>query len=161
MALEIKFRSMNYIAVVTICKSFELTTAGLVVVFKTRAIYVLKVNKTFWFLLVLVVNLHSTQQDCGYLLKMGRMDEEKAIFERTANFKWLQEVGSTALKIFKNYTLIMSNSSNNIRISSVWRYCLCCFFWANSTSCYGEFFVVLKHLKNLILNILKKKMIIR
>ena len=47
MALEIKFRSMNYIAVVTICKSFELTMAGLVVVFKTKAIYVLKVNKTF------------------------------------------------------------------------------------------------------------------
>ena len=46
--------------------------------------------------------LHSTQQYivfqryyqsyCDYLLKMGRMDEEQAVFEQLAKFKRLQEV---------------------------------------------------------------------
>ena len=59
---------------------------------------------------------HCYQTYYDYLLKMGQMDKEKAVFEQLtlSNFK---QWSSTALKTFNNYTLIMSNNSGNIRIS--------------------------------------------
>ena len=47
---------------------------------------------------------------------MGHMDKEQAVFEQLSlsDFKmW----SSIALKAFNNYTIIMTNKSNNIRIS--------------------------------------------
>ena len=58
---------------------------------------------------------------------MGRMDEEQAIFEQLtlSNFKkW----SSTALKTFNNYTKIMTNITDKIRISRVWYFYLRCLF---------------------------------
>ena len=77
-------------------------------------------------MLFLLSILHSTQQNiifqhyyqshCDYLLKMGRIDKEQAIFEQLtlSDFKkW----SSTALKTFNNYAIIMTNSGGKIRIS--------------------------------------------
>ena len=47
------------------------------------------------------------------------MDKERAVFEQLtlSNFKkW----SSTALKGFTNYTIIMANNSDKMRISYVW-----------------------------------------
>ena len=47
---------------------------------------------------------------------MGCMDKEQAVFEQLtlSNFKkW----SSTALKTFNNYTIIMTNNSDKIKIS--------------------------------------------
>ena len=74
-------------------------------------------------MLGLLLILHSTQQNiifqhyyqryCDYLLKMGRMDKEQAVFEQfiLSDFKkW----SSTRLEIFNNYTIIMINNSYKI-----------------------------------------------
>ena len=94
-----------------------------------------KVNKTFWIQVLLVI-LHSTQQNiifqhyyqsyCDYLSKMGRMDEEQAVFEQLtlSDFK---KCSSTALRTFNNSTIIMTNKSGKIRI--VCCFCICRFLW--------------------------------
>ena len=49
---------------------------------------------------------------------MGRIDKEQAVFEQLtlSDFKkW----SSTALKTFNNYTIIMTNSSDKIRMSCI------------------------------------------
>ena len=109
---------------------------------------------------------HYYQSYRNYLLSLGRMNEEQAVFELLilSDFKkW----SSTALKALNNYTIIMTNNTNNsdkIRLSWVW--CLWVFsvayFWVNSTGCSGEFLIVFKHfqnLQNLVLNIWRKNCI--
>ena len=77
-------------------------------------------------MLFLLQILHSTQQNiifqhyyqshCDYLLKIGRIDKEQAVFEQLtlSDFKkW----SFTALKTFNNYTIIKTNNSYKIRIS--------------------------------------------
>ena len=109
---------------------------------------------------------HYYQSYHNYLLSLGRMDGEQAVFELLiiSDFKkW----SSTALKTLNNYTIIMTSNTNNsdkIRLSWVW--CLWVFsvayFWVNSTGCSGEFLIVFKHfqnLQNLVLNIWRKNCI--
>ena len=52
---------------------------------------------------------------CDYLLKMGRMDKERAVFEQLALSEF-KKLSSTALKIFNNYTVILTSNSDKIRI---------------------------------------------
>ena len=91
---------------------------------------------------------------------MVPIDEEQAVFEQlTLNDfkKW----NPTALNTFNNSTIIMTNKSDKIRMSWVWCFYLCCFFWVNVAGCSGEFRVVFKNfqnLVNLIFNILKEKL---
>ena len=68
----------------------------------------------------------------------------------------------TLLKTFNNYTIIMANNSDKIRI-----FCECggfvsvAYFTVNSAGYSDEFHVAFKHsenLENLILNILKEKL---
>ena len=62
---------------------------------------------------------HYYQSYHNYLLSLGRMDGEQAVFELLiiSDFKkW----SSTALKTLNNYTIIMTNNTNNsdkIRLS--------------------------------------------
>ena len=106
-------------------EKFRAKQAGLVVVFKAKAVDAgLEVSETF-LILVLHLILHASQQNIifqhyyqsysDYLLKMGRTDKEQAVFEQltlTAFKKW----SSTALKTFSNYIIIMTNNSYKIRI---------------------------------------------
>ena len=81
--------------------------------------------------------LHSIQQNiifqhyyhsqCNYLLKIGGIDKEQAVFEQLIlnNFK---KGSSTVLKTFNNYTMTLISNSYKIRISSVWCFYLCCLF---------------------------------
>ena len=65
-------------------------------------------------------NLHLTQQNvifqqyyhshCNYLLKMGCMNNEQAIFE-WLTLSSLKKWSSTTLKTFNNYTTIMTNNN--------------------------------------------------
>ena len=47
---------------------------------------------------------------------MGHMDEGQAVFEQLT-LSGLKKKNSTALKTFNNYTIIMTNNSDKIRIS--------------------------------------------
>ena len=113
-----------------------------------------EVDITFWIEVLLLI-LHSTQQNiifqyycCNYLLKMGCMDKEQAVFEQIT-LSDLKNSSSTALKTFSNYTIIRTN--NSYKISKLWVWCfdLCCLFWVNSTGYSDEFHVVFKHFQNL------------
>ena len=83
------------------------------------------------------------------------MDKKQAVFEQLtlSDFKmW----SSTALKTFNNYTIIVTNNSDKIRISRI-----SCGVFVFVAGCYGEFHAVFKHfqnLENLILKILKEKL---
>ena len=62
---------------------------------------------------------HYYQSYRNYLLSLGRMDGEQAAFELLilSDFK---KCSSTALKTLNNYTIIMTNNTNNsdkIRLS--------------------------------------------
>ena len=95
----------------------------------------------------------------GKWVKESHGWREKAVFEQLTlgDFKmW----SSTTLKAFNNYSIIMTNYSDSIRISCVW----CCFvsvanYWVNLVGCSYESHVVFKYfegLKNSILNILEE-----
>ena len=73
-------------------QTFRAKQADLVVVFKAKAVDTgFEVDETFWILGLLLI-LHSTQQNiifqhcyqsyCNYLLKMGCTDKEQAVFEQ-------------------------------------------------------------------------------
>ena len=79
------------------------------------------------------------------------MDEEPTVFEQLtlSDFKkW----SSTALRTINNYTIIMPNNSEKIRIfvsvkCGVFVFATC--LLVNSARCSGEFYVVWKHFQNL------------
>ena len=104
---------------------FRAKQAGLVVVFKAKAVDTgFEVNKTFRILVLLLI-LRSTQQNiifqhyyqpyCDYLLGMSRIDKEQAVFEQLT-LSDFRKRSSTVLKTFNNYTIIMTNNSYKIRI---------------------------------------------
>ena len=111
-------------------------------VLKSKPVYILgfKLNKTFWitFLtakhyfstLLLVIlwlfiktKFHGWRKSCIWIVNF--------------NFKQLQEMSSTALKTSKNYTIIMTNNSNKVRV-----------LWAvQRKNCISLHFLVLFSLK--------------
>ena len=98
------------------------------------------------------------QPCCNYLSKMGRRDEEQAVFEQRtiSNFK---KRNFTALRIFDNY-IIMTNVVTTQEYHECGVVVFLTYFCVNSTCCSGQFHVNSKHfkkLKNLALNILKEK----
>ena len=115
-----------------------------------------EVKKTFWILVLLLI-LHSIQQNifqhyhepyCDYLLKMDRIDKERAVFEQLTlcDFKkW----SSTGLETFNNYTIIMTNNSYKIRNHECGVFISVSYFWVNSRCCSDGFHVVFKHFQNL------------
>ena len=92
MVLEIHFWSVNYTLVAMICKNKQR-------IMQKQYTLGFKVNKTF--------ESHSTQQNiifqhryqsyCHYLLKMGHMDEDQAVFEQLT-LSGFKKWSSTALK---------------------------------------------------------------
>ena len=62
-----------------------------------------------------IIFQHYYQSYCDYLLKMGRMDKERAVFEQLVLSEF-KKLSSTALKIFNNYTVILTSNSDKIRI---------------------------------------------
>ena len=76
------------------------------------------------------------------------------------NFKQVEHV---EFHSFEDLIIITSNGWQHQNIMNVVLLSLLLFFWVSSTGCLGEFYVVIKHfqdLKNLMLNMLKEKLII-
>ena len=75
-----------------------------------------------------IIFQHYYKSYCDYLSKMNRMEEQQAVFEQLtlSDFK---NRSSITLRTFNNSAIIMINNSGKKRISWVWCFCLCCFFW--------------------------------